>query len=86
MAVIIGLVALLQIIGGLLVFVSAKSAIHEILGTLSFGMGILSMALTVVIGKLDEIKKANQEAAEIAFGSREVQLKIASAFDRIGRS
>jgi hypothetical protein len=49
-------------------------------------MGILSMALTVVIGKLDEIKKANQEAAEIAFGSREVQLKIASAFDRIGRS
>lgn len=63
MAFFIGIIALLQILGGVLTFLVAKSAIHEILGSLSFGMGILSLSFAVVIVKLDQIRKASEEAA-----------------------
>lgn len=85
MAFFIGIVAVLQIAAGVLTFIAAKSAIHEILGAISFGMGVLSFALMVIIMKLDDIKKASEESASIAFSSREAQSKIAAAFDRIAK-
>lgn len=85
MALFITILGLLQIIGGALTFLAAKSAIHEILGAVAFGMGILSIALAVIIVQLDEIKKASEETARIAFGSMDAQLKIAEAFDRIAQ-
>ena len=63
MAFFIGIIALLQILGGVLTFLVAKSAIHEILGSLSFGMGILSLSFAVVIVKLDQIRKASELTA-----------------------
>lgn len=51
-------VGILQVLGGIGVFIGSKSAIHEILGSLSFGMGILSLALGVAIGELVRIRKA----------------------------
>lgn len=78
-------VGLLQILGGVLTFIAAKSAIHEILGTLSFGLGILSVSFACVLAYLAEIQKACEENATIAFGSREVQSKIAAAFERIAK-
>lgn len=56
MEFIVLVVALLQILGGILVTIAAKSAIHEILGTLSFGLGVLSVALVIVINRLTEIR------------------------------
>jgi len=85
MAFFIGIVAVLQIAAGVLTFIAAKSAIHEILGSVSFGMGVLAFALTVIIVKLDDIKKASEENATIAFGAREAQMKIAAAFERIAK-
>jgi hypothetical protein len=85
MAFFIGTIALLQILGGVLTFLVAKSAIHEILGSLSFGMGMLSLALAAALVKLDQIRKASEEAAASAAQSRTLQSKVAEAFDRIGQ-
>ncbi|KQZ30793.1 hypothetical protein ASD50_17115 [Mesorhizobium sp. Root552] len=56
MEFIVLVVGLLQILGGILVTITAKSAIHEILGMLSFGLGVLSVALVIVINRLTEIR------------------------------
>jgi len=85
MAFFIGIVAMLQMLVGMAAYGGAKSAIHEILGALSFGMGILSFALAVVIVKLNDIKKANEETAAATLRLRDLQLKVAEAFDRIAR-
>lgn len=85
MAFFIGIIATLQIAAGVLTFIGAKSAIHEILAAISFGMGMLSLALIAIIVKLDDIKKASEESAAIAFASRDAQFKIAAAFDRIAK-
>lgn len=55
MGKLIAALGLLQMVGGLLAALSAKSAIHEILGAVSFGMGTIALALAVVIGHLREI-------------------------------
>ena len=55
MGTIIAILGVLQMIGGVLVALSAKSAIHEILGAVSFGMGPIALALAVVIGHLRAI-------------------------------
>ncbi|GMB83409.1 hypothetical protein NN6n1_41920 [Shinella zoogloeoides] len=55
MGTIIAILGVLQMIGGVLVALSAKSAIHEILGAVSFGMGTIALALAVVIGHLRAI-------------------------------
>lgn len=60
MAFFIGIIALVQIAAGVLTFIVAKSAIHEILGSVSFGMGVLAFALTVIIVKLDDIRPARK--------------------------
>jgi hypothetical protein len=52
------IVGLLQILAGIGAFICAKSAIHEILGSISFGMGILSIALGIAIGHLAAIRDA----------------------------
>lgn len=46
------------IVGGIGVFIGAKSAIHEFPGSLSFGIGILSIALGVATGELATIGSA----------------------------
>lgn len=55
MGTVIAILGVLQMIGGVLVALSAKSAIHEILGAVSFGMGTIALALAVVIGHLRTI-------------------------------
>ncbi|MES5099721.1 hypothetical protein ABUK73_15950 [Agrobacterium sp. BA1120] len=49
--------------GGVLVAISAKSAIHEILGAVSFGLGAVCFGVSILIGKIDDltaIAKASQ--------------------------
>lgn len=52
------IIGALQILAGILFFANAASAIHEILGSITFGLGLLSVALGVVIQKLSAIKTA----------------------------
>jgi hypothetical protein len=59
MAIIILILALLQMAGGVLVGLAAKSAIHEILGAISFGLGVVSFALSAIIAKIDDAVKKN---------------------------
>lgn len=54
-----------QILGGIAVYSVARSAIHEILGSISFGMGVLSAALGIAIGHLIAIRKATERQVEI---------------------
>ena len=51
------LLGAIQIIGGIAVFMESKSAIHEILGAVSFGLGSVCIALSVVIGQLADMKQ-----------------------------
>jgi Na+/phosphate symporter len=77
MHVLIVIVGILQAVGGVLFFLIAKSEIHEILGSLTFGFGILSLALGTALSRLDEIKAVSQQSSAL-------QGKIAQAFDRLG--
>ncbi|MXN48815.1 hypothetical protein GR138_26810 [Shinella kummerowiae] len=58
MAALIMILGLLQIAGGVFVVVTAKSAIHEILATAAFGFGVISVALSVIIAKIDDAVKS----------------------------
>ncbi|SCY91412.1 hypothetical protein [Rhizobium sp. NFACC06-2] len=46
---------LLQIVGGVLIAMAAKSAIHEILGAVAFGMGVLALGIGAVISRIVEV-------------------------------
>ncbi len=57
MAPFVMILGLLQMIGGVAVAFVAKSAVHEILGAVSFGFGVLSFALAVIIAKINDAMK-----------------------------
>lgn len=57
MAALIMILGLLQIAGGIFVAVTAKSAVREILSAIAFGFGVLSLALAVIIAKIDDAVK-----------------------------
>ncbi len=46
---------LLQIVGGVLVAMAAKSAIHEILGAIAFGMGVMAVGIGALISRIGEL-------------------------------
>ncbi|SDA39440.1 hypothetical protein [Sinorhizobium sp. NFACC03] len=58
MAVFILLLGLLQMFGGVIVAFLAKSAMHEILGATAFGLGVVSVALAIIIAKIDDFAKS----------------------------
>lgn len=47
-----------QILGGALFYTDAVSALHQILGAVSFGLGAVSIAPAAVIGRLEDILAA----------------------------
>ena len=49
MVAIVGILGALQILGGILVYLVARSAIHEILGAVMFGMGVIAFALGCIL-------------------------------------
>jgi uncharacterized membrane protein (UPF0136 family) len=49
MVAFVGILGALQILGGILVYFAAKSAVHEILGAIMFGMGVLAFGMGVLI-------------------------------------
>ena len=55
MVIVLVLVGALEVLGGLSVFSSSQSAIHEILGILMIGFGFLSIGLAAI---LHELRKA----------------------------
>ncbi|MCZ7449612.1 hypothetical protein O8B93_18665 [Agrobacterium rhizogenes] len=57
MAKLLYALGLLQIVGGVLIAMAAKSAIHEILGAVAFGMGVLAIGLAAVIDRLSALKR-----------------------------
>jgi hypothetical protein len=54
MRFVLSILGLLQIAGGIIVYSVAKSAIHEILGSVSFGMGVMAIGLGGVIAVLEK--------------------------------
>ena len=61
MAAFIIILGAMQMLGGVLAFMGSASAIHEILGTLAFGLGVLSLGIAAVIIRLDDIKHVSQQ-------------------------
>ncbi|AEH79180.1 hypothetical protein CN068_31325 [Sinorhizobium meliloti] len=57
MAAGIFLLGILQIVGGVLVAFAAKSAMNEIVGAISFGLGVVGAALGINIAKIDDYVK-----------------------------
>jgi len=43
----------LQLVGGILIYFVAKSAIHEILGAIMFGMGTIALGLSMRLDKAE---------------------------------
>lgn len=54
----IAVVGALQIVAGVLVFLGSQSAIHEILGAIAFGLGIITIALGIAVTHLASIREA----------------------------
>ena len=52
------LLGLLQIAGGVFVYLYSVSAVHEILGAISLGMGVLAVALGNVLTQTSRARKA----------------------------
>jgi hypothetical protein len=52
MPILLYLVAAAEVVAGLLIFGSAASAIHEILGSLLIGFGFMTMALGAILAQL----------------------------------
>jgi Na+/phosphate symporter len=52
------LLGLLQVFAAVFVAFTAKSAVHEILATVAFGLGIISIALAIIIAKIDDYVKS----------------------------
>jgi hypothetical protein len=71
MHVAVGVFGILQIIGGVAVYIEAKSAVHQILGAVSFGMGVVCVGIALVIVELIDIRKN---------GARQVAI-----FDKLGK-
>jgi Na+/phosphate symporter len=68
MPVLLNFLGVLQIIGGIAVALSAKSAIHEILGSIAFGMGVLALGLAAILSRLSDLgslKAASEKQAEL---------------------
>lgn len=57
MAAAIFLLGILQVVGGVLIAFAAKSAMHEIVGAISLGLGVVSAALGIIIAKIDDYVK-----------------------------
>lgn len=49
MVAFVGIMAMLQIVGAIVVYMVAKSAVHEILAATMFGMGVLAFALGALL-------------------------------------
>ncbi|PZV40525.1 hypothetical protein [Mesorhizobium kowhaii] len=54
MRAILGIFGVIQIGGAILIFLFAKSEIQEILGSVSFGMGVMTVGLSGVIALLEK--------------------------------
>lgn len=64
MPFILVVIAALEFLGGVSVFAIAKSAIHEILGTLAIGFSFLTLGLAGIIMELRK-EKTPRELVEI---------------------
>jgi hypothetical protein len=49
MVAFVGIMAALQILGAIAVYALARSAVHEILAAIMFGMGIIAFALGALL-------------------------------------
>ena len=56
MTLILTILGLLPMAGGAIVYVIAKSAVHEILAAVSFGLGTIAVGIGFMIGVLEDIK------------------------------
>lgn len=65
MAVVLYAIGLLQIVAGIAVALAAKSAIHEILGSIAFGMGVLSVGLAAIVSRLAAVQSASEKQAAL---------------------
>jgi hypothetical protein len=61
----IGVAGVLQIAGGVLAYFGANSAIHQILGAVSFGMGVMSVGIALIVAELIAIRKSGARQLEI---------------------
>jgi hypothetical protein len=57
-------IAAIELIGGIGVFSTARSAIHEILGTLAIGFSFLTFGLAAILVDIRKVNKA-REMSEI---------------------
>jgi hypothetical protein len=64
MKIVVFILAVVQILIGLLLIVEASSVQRLILGTLSFGLGSVCFGIAVIIGRLDEIR-ANCDGSKL---------------------
>ncbi len=54
MVAFVGILGVLQIIGGILICILAPTSIQQILGAVLFGMGVIAFALGVLIEKANK--------------------------------
>jgi hypothetical protein len=76
MGIVVVVLGVLQILAGLAAYGAAISAIHQILGALFLGMGILSVALGFALQELTAIRLATERHADAMEVLRKRQVSI----------
>lgn len=71
MSAILFLLGILQVAGGALIAAAASSVMHEILGAVVFGMGVLAIGVGVLISKVHDVKISTQKQLEILTAFRD---------------
>ncbi|WP_353646296.1 hypothetical protein [Mesorhizobium sp. WSM2239] len=61
----VGVFGILQVIGGIAVYIEAKSDVHQILGAVSFGMGVMCVGIALMVAELIDIRKSGARQLEI---------------------
>jgi hypothetical protein len=61
----VGVVGVLQIGDGVLAYLGANSALHQISGAVSFGMGVMCVGIALIITELFAIRKSGAPGRDI---------------------
>lgn len=61
MAVVILLLGILQIAGGVFVGLNATSPVHQIIGAVAIGFGLITFSLAIIIERINVLIKSNKD-------------------------
>ena len=89
MRVMLGVLGVLQICVGILIYLFAKFEIHEVVGSISFGMGVMAIGVSGVVALLEKqlaisAVQASPKRHDVSDNPLSIRNPYADVFERPG--